>query len=65
MKTIQEFKPVCAVICDEEDPGAEFEDREEAGQFCREMEQRYGRSGEDREFPMIVDYQRDRFNTEY
>jgi len=50
------WNPVCAVLLDSQDPGAEFENALEARDYLRIMEKRCGRSGEDLEFPMIVFY---------
>ena len=52
------WNPICAVLLDSEDPGAEFESMEEAQGYLLTMEKKHGRSGEDREFPMIVSYSR-------
>ena len=55
-ETMWKWKPVAAVILDQFDPGAEFDNLEGARKYCLEMEARYGRSGEESEFPAIVFY---------
>lgn len=50
------FSPVCAVILDMTDPGAEFESLEEARQYALSVEREHGRSGENKEFPAVVSY---------
>ena len=50
------WSPVAAVVLDQFDPGAEFDNIEEARKYCLEMEARYGRSGDENEFPAIVFY---------
>lgn len=51
------FRPVCAVLAHSaDDRGEEFESLAEAREYCAAMETLFGRSGENKEFPVIVCY---------